>query len=71
MQSIIAKLVTICTSYAFYICSTILSSTRCPKEIAAVNMQGTVSTLAGLKIVPSYHHELVSHPMPEHIESFS
>ena len=31
----------------------------------AVNMQGTLSTLARLKIVPSYHHELVSHPIPE------
>ena len=35
----------------------------------AVNMQGTVFTLARLEIVPSYHYELVSHPMPEHIEA--
>ena len=34
-------------------------------------MQGTVFTLARLKIVPSYHQELVSHPMPEHIETAS
>ena len=37
----------------------------------AVNMQGTESTLAKLKIVPSYHQELASHPMPEHIEALS
>ena len=30
-------------------------------------MQGI--TLARLKIVPSYHQELVSHLMPEHIEA--
>ena len=32
-------------------------------------MQGTVFTSAKLKIVPSYHQEFVSHPMPEHIEA--
>ena len=38
-------------------------------ESVAINMQGTVFTLARLKTVPSYHQELVSHPMPEHIEA--
>ena len=37
----------------------------------AVNMQGTVFTLARLQIVPSYRQELISHPMPEHIEALS
>ncbi len=37
------------------------------RERVAVNMQGTVFTLARLKIV----QELVSHPMPEHIEALS
>ena len=37
----------------------------------AVNMQGTVFTLARLKIIYSYHQELVSHPMPDHIEALS
>ena len=32
-------------------------------------MQGTVFTLARLKIVPSYHQELVS--MPEHLKALS
>ena len=41
------------------------------RERVAVNMQGTVFTLARLQIVPSYHQELVSHPMPEHIEALS
>ncbi len=35
------------------------------------NMQATVFTLAKLKIVPSYHQELVSHPMPGYIEALS
>ena len=35
------------------------------------NMQGTVFTLASLKIVPSYRQELVSHPMPENIEALT
>ena len=39
------------------------------REREAVNMQGTVFTIARLKIVPSHHHELVSHAMPEHIEA--
>ena len=39
------------------------------RERVAVNVQGTVFTLARLKIVPSYHQELVSHPMPEHIKA--
>ena len=39
------------------------------REREAVNMQESVFTLAILKIVPSYHQELVSHPMPEHIEA--
>ena len=47
------------------------SSTRCLKERVEVNMQGTVFTLARLKIVPSYHQELLSHPMPEHTEALS
>ena len=34
-------------------------------------MQGTVFTLARLKIVPSHHQYIVSHPMPEHIEALS
>ena len=29
----------------------------------SIHMEGTVFTLARLKIVPSYHQELVSHPM--------
>ena len=41
------------------------------RERVAVNMQGTVLTLTRLKIVPSYHQELVSHPMAEHIETLS
>ena len=57
----------VCISYAFSICYTIQSSTRCPRERVAVNMQGTA--IARLKIVPNYHQELVSHPMPEHIEA--
>ena len=32
------------------------------RERVAVNVQGNMCPLAGLKIVPSYH---VSHPMPE------
>ena len=39
------------------------------KERVVVNMQGTVLTSARLKIVPSYHQELVSHSMPEHIQA--
>ena len=35
------------------------------RERVAINMQGTVSTVARLKIVPSYHQELVPHPMPD------
>ena len=34
-------------------------------------MQGTGFTSAKLKIVPNYHQELVSQPMPEHIEALS
>ena len=45
------------------------SSTRYPREREAVDMQGTVFTLAGLKIVPAYDQELVSHPIPELIEA--
>ena len=41
------------------------------RERVAVNVQGTVFTLARLKIVHSYHQELVSHPMPEHVEELS
>ena len=41
------------------------------RERVAVNMQGTMFTLARLKILHTYHHELVSHPMPEHIEALS
>ena len=39
------------------------------RERVAVNVQGTVFTVARMKIVPSYHQELVSHPMLEHIET--
>ena len=39
------------------------------RERESVNMQGTVFTLARLKILPIYHHELVSHPMPECIKA--
>ena len=39
------------------------------RERVAVNMQGTVFTLAKVKKVPSYHQELVTHPMPEYIEA--
>ena len=49
----------------------IFSLCKRERERVAVNMQGTVFTSARLKIVPSYHQELVSHPMPEHIEAFS
>ena len=42
---------------------------RREREQVAVNMHGTVFTLARLKWVPSNHQELVSHPMPEHIEA--
>ena len=41
------------------------------REKVAVNAQGNVFTLARLKIVPSHHQELASHPMPEHIEALS
>ena len=41
------------------------------REKVAVNMQGTVFTLAILKIVPRYHQEPVPHPMPKHIEALS
>ena len=41
------------------------------RERAAVHIQGTVFTLARLKIVPSYHQELVSHPIPEHADELS
>ena len=44
-------------------------SNRCSRERVAVNMQGTVFTLAKLKIVPSYYQELVSPSMPEPIEA--
>ena len=39
------------------------------RERVTVNMQGTVFPLARLKIVPSYHQEFVSHPVPEYIEA--
>ena len=52
-----------CISYTFYICQTIQSGTHYSRERAAVNMQGTVVTLPRFKIVPSYHQELVAHPM--------
>ena len=45
--------------------------TQCLRERVAINMQGTMFTLAKLKIVPSDHQELVLHPMPEHIEALS
>ena len=41
------------------------------REITAALMQGTVFTLARLKIVPSYHQELVTLPIPEYIEAAS
>ena len=34
-------------------------------------MQGTVFNFASLKIVPSYHQEIVSHPMSEHIAAIN
>ena len=41
-------------------------------ERVEVNTQGAVLTLARfLKKVSSYHQELISHPMPEHIEVMS
>ena len=46
-----------------------LFTVREKESKSGVNMQGTVFTLTRLKIVPSYHQELVSHPMPEHIEA--
>ena len=45
------------------------SSTRCPRVRVAVNMQETVFIVARFKT--SYHQELVSHPMPKHIEAAS
>ena len=44
--------------------ATLSSQLLAVREREAVNMQGTVLTIARLKIVPSYHQELVSHPMP-------
>ena len=41
------------------------------RKRVAVNMQGIAFTLARLKIVPSYHQEFVSHPMPGHIEALN
>ena len=41
------------------------------RERVAVNMQGTVFTLARLKIVPSYHQKVLSHTLPEHVEGIS
>ena len=41
------------------------------RERETVSMQGTVFTLARLKIVPSYNQETVSHPIPQHIEALS
>ena len=49
----LAQLLTIYISYAFYICKTIRPSTRCPKERAALHMQGIAFTLARSKIVPT------------------
>ena len=40
-------------------------------HVLAVRDKGTVFTLARVKIVPSYHQELLSHPMPEHIVALS
>ena len=75
MLHVITLLLTICISYTFYICYTIQPSTRCPRERErerereSGSKHAAVFTLARLKIVPSYHQELVSHPMPEHIEA--
>ena len=41
------------------------------RERVEVNMQGIVFTLERSKIVPSYHQEIISHPMPECIEALS
>ena len=54
----LAQLLTISISYAFHISYTIQSSSHRPREIVAVNMQGTVFTIARLKIVPSYHNKM-------------
>ena len=66
----VAQLLTICVSYALYICYPVMYSLS-KSERVAVNMQGTVFILARLKIFPSYPQELVSHPMPEHIEALA
>ena len=67
LQSL-AQLLTLCISYAFCICK-LSSHLLTIRGRVAVNMQGTVFILARLKIVPSYIQEIVSHPMPEHIEA--
>ena len=45
--------------YANYPVMDLLSETERERETVAVNMQVTVFTLAGLKIIPSYRQELV------------
>ena len=67
----LAQILTICINFAFHICYSIQASTRCPRKRVAVNMQGTVFTLARLKIVPSYQQEILSRRMPEYIEALS
>ena len=72
MHISLAQLSTIFIRFAFYICYTIQSyNSLSERERVSVNIQGTVVTLARLKTVPSYHQELVSHPLPEHIETLS
>ena len=40
------------------------------RERATVNKQGNMFTLARFEN-SSYHQDLVSHPMPEHVDEFS
>ena len=65
----LAQLLTICISYAFYYAKLSSIESLFERERVAVNMQGTVFTLARLKIVPSYYQELVSPSMPEPVEA--
>ena len=56
----LVQLLTICISYAFYIC--------CLRESGSKYARNCVY-LGKMKIVPSYHHKSVSHPMPEQCSS--
>ena len=44
---------------------------RARERGVAINMQRIAFILARLKIIPSYHQELVSHPVPDHNETCS